>query len=360
MSKKFSSSFSVQSFISLVLLSAITISCTGNKGEWHTIQGGAWNTTYTIKYKGTSDLTDSIIATINEIDRTFSPFNPNSLVTAINNNGEYILTADFIKVFEKSREISETSGGSFDPTVEPLLSLWGFGAERKSMSPGPDSEEIDSAIALVGITDCLIDGDYIIKKNPATRFNFSAIAKGFGCDKIAEMMLLNDIESFMIEIGGEIRVCGKNPKDKDWVIQIDAPISIEESQGRRSGLLKIAATDCGIATSGNYRNSRQLADGSKAWHTINPSTGYPNITSVLSVTIIAPTTMDADGYATAVMSMKEGDAFEMLSGLTDISAMLVLSRDYDTASLPSRGWKQLPSNGEYLIVAKDNFPPIVK
>lgn len=345
--------------ISLPLgLCLIFTMCGERQEKWFILQGGAWNTTYTIKYKGTTELRDSIYGILNDIDQTFSPFNPSSLVSAINENGDHELTDDFIEVFEKSVEVCRMSKGGFDPTVEPLLDLWGFGAHSKNHLTYPAESEISAALELVGISCCSLDGKTMHKKNPCTRFNFSAIAKGYGCDKITEMLERNGARNYLVEIGGDLRMGGKNPHDSEWVVQIDAPTVNTGSMIHEEGICKIKVTGRGVATSGNYRNRNELDDGTLVWHTVNPVTGYPNITPVLSATVIAPTSMEADAYATAIMSMEFSEALKVFRDLPGIEVLLVLDRSI-VDGRSEDGWKSVSSSAEYSVISTAGFPPQV-
>lgn len=321
----------------IILIAAIVMyfmpdDCSGaqwHRAKWHKAQGAVWNTTYSITYRADRDLADSISAVFREVEMSLSPFNPASRISLIN-RGESMQTDSLIaRVFGISQRVCSLSGGNFDPTVSPLVNLWGFGYSRRpadGKAPAPTQAEIDSALRLVGIADCLIVNGLMEKKAPGTTFNFSAVTKGYGCDLIGAMLTRNGCEDYMVEIGGEMALRGHNPRGTDWQVQIDAPV---EGAATHEAMRVVALTDCGVATSGNYRNFRVDSLGRHLGHTISPRDGRPYATDILSATVVAPTCAEADALATACMASPEADAVAMLKGMGDVRALLVVA-DGDT------------------------------
>lgn len=303
-------------FVALILIGLA--SCTP-KNRWQRAEGAVWNTTYHIAYDAPTVLDDSIQAIFRMIDNSVSAFNEQSIVSQINHGANPQVDDIFKSVFEMSKEVNLRTGGLFDPTVSPIINLWKFGYTGKVDGDSiwePTVAEIDSALALVGIQDCnLLTDNTISVKAAGTTFNFSAIAKGYACDLIAAMLRRNGATGAMVEIGGEISLFGKNPAGEDWHIQIDAP-EVETDEITHKQLETIEVTDCGIATSGNYRNYHMTQDG-RVGHTISPLSGRPVMGGLLSVTVIAPTCALADAYATAIMA--SGNLADALPIFTDNS-----------------------------------------
>lgn len=349
-------------FKSLTLLFFIAVSfslatsCSSN--QWRSHQGVVWNTTYDIKYYGSNDLSDSVFECFALIDKSVSVFNPRGLVTLINNNITDSVDNDFCFLFEKSQQASRRSGGLFDPTVGPLVELWGFGRKKLPEVVQPDSADIMKARLTVGILDCSIEGNKLLKKHPDTQFNFSAIAKGFGCDKIADMFRRNGVTDFLIEIGGEIRTGGCNPNMKEWVVQIDAPVV--DNGVLHLELAKIRVSDCGVATSGNYRNNRRDNTGTLIGHTISPLTGYPVITDVLSATVITPTAAEADAMATACMAMDGNSALSMINAIDNAEALIVLDKITGYELPPGTPLRILYETDDWTVVTTPGFPEVIK
>lgn len=282
--------------------------------------GVTWNTQYHITYSSAESLDDSIQPVLRRVELSLSPFCPNSLISRINNGEDVEADSMLATVFKTSKQVNDWSHGAFDPTVSPLINLWGFGYGDSNVAP--TDFQIDSALRYVGIDSCYFVANRIKKKHPCTSFNFSAITKGYGCDMIAAMMRRNGCDDFMIEIGGEIVVSGNNPKGEKWHIMIDAPIQNDTSV-THSSVAMIEVTNCGIATSGNYRNYRKNSNGNAIGHTIDPKTGQPVITSTLSATVIAPNAMLADALATACMAMPLDQALRMIESIPSVSAFII-------------------------------------
>lgn len=290
----------ILSFIASIFI-LLFASCTGNGGRnsnYIKDEGMVWNTQFHITYRGSEQLKDSIRIVLDEVGHNLSVFDQTSLVSQVNHQDSTPVNRDFIQVYKMSEKINRLSGGLFDPTLSPLITAWGFGPGHKAT---PDTLRIDSLLRIVGIEKTILRGDTIVKGHPDIQFNFSAIAKGYGCDRIAEMFERNGVSDYMIEIGGEIVAAGKSPSNSNWNISIDRPI-VSNSDIIHESQVIISFTGMGLATSGNYRNYHGSAS-ERYGHTISPLTGRPVQTDVLSATVLAPSAMEADGLATAFMAM---------------------------------------------------------
>lgn len=328
------------------LLSLLLLNSCGNGQKWrsyHIDEGVVWHTTYRIIYDGERQLADSIISLCNSVEQSLSPFKANSLISRINRSETMETDSLVHRVFAIATRVSHASGGRFDPTVAPLVNLWGFGTDsiaRKLADEGVESlrfsvtqEQIDSARMLVGIEECRVENGMMVKKHPATSFNFSAVTKGMGCDIVAEMLRRNGVENYMVEIGGEIAVSGHNPDGKPWQIQVDMPEETT-SAPTHNALRRLSLTSGGVATSGNYRNFHETARHGKFGHTIDPASGLPAHSEVVSATIVAPTCGEADAWATACMATPTArEALEMLAADTALEGMLVVARGDTLATL---------------------------
>lgn len=308
--------------VAAVCVAEWTSSCSGS-ASYRSAEGGVWSTTYHITYRADRDMRDSIVAVMRRVEMSLSPFDRGSLVSAVNRGDSVRVDSLFVRIFAASLEVNRKSGGAFDPTVAPLVNLWGYGYRDTGVEPS--AEVVDSLLCLVGIDGCGISPDgYVVKKHPDTEFDFSAITKGYGCDLVGEMLRRNGCRDFMVEIGGEIAMSGCSPRGGDWRIMIDAPTD-SDTAAMREGAAIVALTGCGVATSGNYRNYRETADG-RTWHTISPKSGRPAETDLLSATVLAPTCMLADALATSCMAQSSADAMAMLE-LTDGVEGLLITRD---------------------------------
>lgn len=293
------------------------MSC-GEKDDYIKTEGMIWNTMYHITFKGRPEFKDSILPVLNKVSESLSVFDKNSLVTKLNSNDSVLADEALVTVYDKALDIYYKSDGRFDPTVSPLIDAWGFGLGHKV---SPDTLSVDSILSFVGMDKTWRLNDVIYKKDIRTRFNFSAIAKGYGCDAVAEMFERNRVTDFMVEIGGEIRLSGIGQSGKDWRIAIDAPVEGKNPSEETAMILQL--TDVGIATSGNYRNFR-VENGKKLAHTISAVTGKPYLSEILSATVISSDCMEADGLATACMAGTAEEALQLLNKFKS-EGMLILS-----------------------------------
>ena len=321
----------------LPLIYALVLTFASCGDKIHQNSGAMWGTTYHITYSSPIDLGDSIVSVMADIERQLSVFSPSSTVSRINRNEDVEVEQDFINVFNLSRRISGISGGAFDPTVGPLTDIWGFGPSHSDDDSMPTTSQIDSILVSVGISDCSLDGRRVVKKSPDTRFDFSSVAKGYGVDAIAAMLSRNGCTDYLVEIGGEVVARGLNPTGKTWRVQIDSPAS---DRAGHISMLVIPLDNSAVATSGNYRNYR-ISEGRRIGHTLDPRTGMPALTSVLSATVIAPDCATADAIATACMVIDVADALSLIDSLPGVEALFAISSADSIKTVHSRGFPAL-------------------
>lgn len=291
------------------------------KKEWYKPAGLVWNTEYHITYLGDKDLSDSIETTFRRVELSVSPFNKTSLVTAVNENRSDRFDQALVILYNKSLEINKESHGAFDPTLSPLINAWGFGFKSGCM---PTDRQVDSMLQFVGIGKTRLDGNRLIKQDKRTEFNFSAIAKGYGCDEIGRMLERNGVKDYLVEVGGEIVAKGKNPRGEKWRVSIDKPIASDGKVCHESAEI-ISITGRAVATSGNYRNFKVDSLGNHYAHIISAVDGRPAKTDILSATVIAPDCMTADAYATTLMALGLEKSKHLLARHPELEAMLITS-----------------------------------
>lgn len=295
-------------WIALLLLGTIWILARHNRPiPYQTDSGLIFGTIYKVTYQHDRSLKEEIEAELKRFDGSLSPFNDTAIITRINRNEDIIADSFFINVFYRSMEISKETNGAFDITIAPLANAWGFGFKKGAF---PDSVVIDSLLEITGYNKVQISTKgKVVKQDPRIMLSCSAVAKGYAVDVVAHLLEKEGIGNFMVDIGGEVVVRGKNPQDGLWRIGINKPVddSLAVNQELQT-ILKV--TNLGIATSGNYRNY-YYKDGKKYAHTIDPRTGYPVQHNILSATVIAKDCMSADAYATAfmVMGLEEAERF---------------------------------------------------
>lgn len=288
--------------------------------ETQRTQGSVFGTFYHITYQSEHELKSSIEATLQAVDHSLSPFNPNSVITAINTNTCMEADSMLIEVFNLAKTVSGETNRAFDITVAPLVNLWGFGFKT-----GTDVSEdrVDSLLVYVNIDNVQLQNGVVQKKYPETMLDCSAIAKGYGVDAVGLYLEHQGIKNYMVEIGGEVRVRGTNPQGDLWHIGIDKPTDDPANTNNEVEQV-LQVTQLAMATSGNYRNFYEK-DGKKYAHTIDPRTGYPVQHSILSSTVLAQDCATADAYATAFMVMGMEDAQKVLAKHPELMAFFIYS-----------------------------------
>lgn len=307
-------------FLILLIVGTVLIIRQQRNTPYQTNKGFIFGTVFTITYQYEKNLNDEILAVLNEVDNSLSPFNKNSIITKINENIPVTPDKMFVEVFQLAKQISTETNGAFDITVAPMVNVWGFGFKNGT---SPTKEVIDSIKGIVGFEKVNYKDGKVLKQNPRITLDCSAIAKGYGCDMVARLFRQKDIKNFMIEIGGEVVTSGISEKRIPWKIGVTKPTddSLNTNQELQT-VLNI--TDMAMATSGNYRNF-YYKNGKKYAHTINPKTGYPVQHNILSATVLAPNCATADAYATSFMVLGMEKAKQILEKHPELMAYFIYS-----------------------------------
>lgn len=281
-------------------------------------EGMIFGTMYSITYQHDSSLKGKIEAELKRVDNSLSPFNKNSVITAINNNQPMPLDQMFLNVYDMAQQVSKDTDGAFDITVAPLVNVWGFGF--KNDCP-PTQHVIDSLRQLTGYDKVSLIGTKLKKKDPRIMLDCSAIAKGYGADVVARLLKNEGVQNFMVEIGGEVVTRGINSHRLPWRIAVEKPV--DDAQQKDNGYQTVLnITDVAMATSGNYRNF-YYKDGKKYAHTIDPKTGYPVQHNILSATVLHQQCAIADAYATSFMVMGLEKAKKVLERHPEMKAYII-------------------------------------
>ena len=282
--------------IPLLLLSSCTL-----PPSWQHDEGVIFGTVYSLTYQHGDNLQEEIAASLQEVDSEFSMFNEQSTVSRINRGDSGVeRSAMFREVYELAQTVHRETYGAFDITVAPLVNAWGFGFKHEQL---PTEAQVDSLLKI------------------RSQMDFAAIAKGYASDVVARLLERHGVSNYMVEIGGEVVVSGKNQRNERWRIGVNKPI---EDSLSMSGELQavLSVTDIAMATSGNYRNF-YYKGGRKYAHTIDPRTGYPVQHELLSATVLATDCATADAYATAFMVLGLDSARAVLARHTDMKAYLI-------------------------------------
>ncbi len=295
-------------------------------------QGTSYSVIY---YNNGTDLQYQIDSLLLAFDRVLSTYQETSYISKWNRNEHIPLEQPqlFKEVVNRSQEINQLSDGAFDITVSPLMKYW---FENNWQVAQLDSSKVDSLMAFVGMKYVILDGQDYDKTNPQTQLDVNAIAQGYSVDVLARYLESLGIFNYLVEIGGEIRASGTKPSEENWSIGIDVPE--EEASGIRKLAMSVELNNRSLATSGNYRKFVEI-NGVKYGHSLDPVTGYPAKTDVLSATIIAEDCMTADALATACMVMGFERAKELIEKTESIEGVLIYSASSKVETWISDGVK---------------------
>jgi thiamine biosynthesis lipoprotein len=311
----------------------------------YAIHGYAQGTDYSIKYFSQDSIItqSSIDSILLKIDSSMSLYKSFSAINRFNHSANGIELDDhFRNVVEKSIEISTATKGSFDITVKPLVQVWGFGA--KPISTFPDSLSIKTILPCVGMKNLSLKGNFLQKYKSCTQIDLNGIAQGYSVDVVANYLHKKGVKSFVVEIGGELRIVGKKSDGSLFKIGIEGP---SDNEKQEPGIKHIIQLSKGaITTSGNYR--KYLQQGSKKIsHLIDPKTGYPLQNAMISATIYAKDAITADGYDNALMAMEPSQALNFVKSHKDLECYLIYNRpDGMIADTLSPGFKKLLVKGQ--------------
>lgn len=310
--------------ISVVFIAGLLLSaCAQEAKQVVHLHGNTMGTTYNVKYvvdeRGQIDgLQESIDERLVEINKLMSTYDPTSELSRFNQNRyttPVALSAETTKVVKEALRLGGLSNGVLDVTVGPLVNLWGFGPNKRPEKV-PTEGQIAEVRDYVGLDKLELTSQGLRKLHPMVYVDLSTIAKGYGVDQVAQIMEQNNLHDYLVEIGGEMRVKGERGNGEEWLIAIEKPVSTERS------VQKIVSVGTNaIATSGDYRNYYEM-DGKRYSHLIDPRTGSPITHNLVSVTVVHPSSMTADGLATAfnVMGWDEAKA---LAEKEDLAVFLI-------------------------------------
>ncbi|MEM9422565.1 MAG: FAD:protein FMN transferase [Pseudomonadota bacterium] len=272
-----------------------------------------------------SKLLNVVETTLKQVDGDYSNWNPTSEVSRFNAQ----LTTEPVPVSDGFRDmmvlanhVHEETGGTFDLTLTPVIDLWGFGPSG-TVTKRPDAASLAAAMQTVGqdqVVELSEDGEVLRKTTPNATVYLTALAKGYGIDKVAQSLSEQGANNFMVEIGGDLYVTGKTSRDSNWSIGIERPDAILQSVEE-----VIEFSDAGMATSGDYRNYFEQ-DGVRYSHIIDGVSGQPISHRTASVTVIADTATEADAWATALLAVGAERGLE-IAVQNDLDALFIVRQN---------------------------------
>ncbi|MEP4544821.1 MAG: FAD:protein FMN transferase [Saccharospirillum sp.] len=322
----------------LCLVAWLLSGCSGwDAAEVHKLSGYSMGTSYTVsivaKDSEARALDGEVRTVIDEVNVAMSTYLPRSDVSRFNEaavDGWVTVSPMTAEVVSLALEVAEASDGAFDPTIGPLVNLWGFGP-KETTDQVPSEEEIEAAMAMVGWQAIEVDSTaHKLRKTEPRELDLSAIAKGYAVDQVADMLEARGINNYLVEIGGEMRFAGTKPENEAWRVAIESPDS-----ERRSVYKILEVSEGSMATSGDYRNFFEQ-DGMRYSHTLDPQTGYPIRHDLVSATVIGERSVLSDAYATAFMVMGTEAAMALASD-QDLAVYLIQRNgEGDTETLSER------------------------
>ena len=336
---------SAKSITAIFLLSFVFLFAGCGMKKQFEFSGKTMGTTYHVKFvaeylQNTKLLKEEIDMRLDEINKSMSTFRKDSEISrfnALQTVGEkFQISDDFYNVMTVAKKIYEETGGAWDGTVKPLVDLWGF-SKSENKHTIPEKTQIAAILSDIGFNNIEIFADhYLAKKNKSITLDLASIAKGYGVDQVATLIRANDINNFLVEIGGEVFAAGLRKDGKKWRIGINKP---QENAPIDQVYKVVELRDRGFATSGDYRNYFEV-NQKRFSHIIDPKNGYPVDNGVVSVSIIADTCTFADGLATAVMVLGYKKGLDLVNRLDNTECFIVTqSKDGNLIDHSSKGFQ---------------------
>lgn len=319
----------------------LLVACSNPPVEIEHIYGNTMGTTYNVKFpkvesadkEAIKQLIDERLVHVNKLMSTYDPTSELSRFNQYRFEQPFAISPETRKVVLEAIRLGELSDGVLDVTVGPLVNLWGFGPTMRPETI-PSQQEVDEVRAYTGLDKLTVVEDGLVKAHPQLYVDLSTIAKGYGVDVVADLLESQGINSYLVEIGGEMRVKGSKGSGGEWLIAIEKPVSNERAVQK-----VISIGDNAIATSGDYRNYYEQ-NGVRYSHLIDPRTGRPIQHNTVSVTVIHPSSMTADGLATAFNVMGWASAIA-LAEENDLAVFIVKREDTGFVEYSSPAFESL-------------------
>ncbi len=314
-------------FIGVSAFLLLLCSCSQAPVETH-LTGHTMGTTYNVKFVNAGEVDEQLLhndidAALVKVNKLMSTYDPDSELSRFNqwySEEPFPLSPETLTVMREAKRLGELSHGVLDVTVGPLVNLWGFGPDAK-----PDKRPSEQAVAEVkartGLDKLKLLDNAAQKTESDLYVDLSTIAKGYGVDVVAELLDAQGLHDYLVEVGGEMRVSGLKASGVEWRIAVEKPVSIERAVQE---IISIGTN--AIATSGDYRNYFE-EDGVRYSHLIDPRTGAPITHNLVAVTVVHPSSMTADGLATALIVMGKDEALNV--ALHNDLAVLMITREND-------------------------------
>lgn len=305
--------------LAILLILAIGVASCSQQPKKIVLEGLAQGSYYAITYFDAQNrnFQHEIDSIFHAVDMSVNLWVENSIISKVNRNEEVALDSIFIDNFRIAQEAARLSDGYFDPTISPIVAVWGFSYKNgDTLTP----QLIDSLRTLVDYRKVRIENGHVIKDNPAITLDFNAIAQGYTSDLIASFLESQGVVNYLVDTGGEIMTKGGKPNGQPWIVGIEKPADNENSE--QVVQTRIAVRDKGVVTSGSTRKYVER-DGKRYSHCINPKTGCPVEHHVLSVTVTADNSTWADALASICMVMGLEQSLPLIESMDGVEAYYI-------------------------------------
>jgi thiamine biosynthesis lipoprotein len=287
---------------------------------------------------------DEAIEKLNDIDDKMSAFKADSEISKINSKAgtslEEIVSEDTYFVVKNATKYSEILDGTFDPTIRPLVKLWSIGTKEEII---PEQFQIEETLKLVNYKDVILNENKnsIMLKQNKQALDVGGIAKGFAADEIRDIFYKHNVKSALIDLGGNIFALGSKEDGSPWRVGIQNPF---KPRGEYVGILSVKNKS--VVTSGNYEKYF-MKDGQRFHHIIDPKTGYPSQSKIISATIISDNSIDGDGLSTGIYILGIDKAMKIMETIAGVEAIFITEdkKIYKTSGV----------NKEILILTDEEF-----
>lgn len=274
---------------------------------------------------------DAELELVNQLMSTYIPDSELMRFNSWNSTQPFLLSEPTADVMAEALKVAAKTGGLLDVTIRPLVELWGFGAAGR-IERAPTTEQYQQILPYIGYDKLQLDELWLSKADPRVSVDLSTIAKGYGVDRVAELLDQQGVTAYLVEVGGDIRLRGPKPDGKPWRIAVERPVSGEQTVQRIIELDTMA-----LATSGDYRNYFEQ-DGVRHSHILDPRTGRPIQGRVASSTVLHESCITADAYSTALMIMDADEAIAFADEL-GLAALLIVKTDDGFEERSSRAFE---------------------
>ena len=324
--------------IDLMIIGLAVLASCGKQPEKVVLQGLAQGSYYAVTYydEQNRNFQREIDSIFHAVDMSVNLWVDSSIISKVNRNEEVALDSIFIDNFNIAQKAARLSDGYFDPTISPIVAAWGFSYKHgDSITP----QLIDSLKLLVDYRKVHIEEGKVVKESPAMTLDFNAVAQGYTSDMIAAFLESRGIKNYLVDTGGEIMAKGTKPNGKPWIVGIEKPA--ESMNSEQVVQTRLALRDKGLVTSGSTRKYVER-DGKRYSHCIDPHTGYPVVHQVLSVTVLAETSVWADALASICMVMGMEQSLPLIKSMDGVEAYYIfVNEKEELETFATEGFKKL-------------------